>query len=244
MEIHCSFLTHVQYGCFSTTKTLITRRYGWSTQKLNRGSSNSDSTQTDSVWLHGLTFYSVAPNKSGITYTIPTIQLQSGEWIMESSEIGRRLEQLYPNPALDSSALDVEIDALTEKVMGIISPDFIPKIPRTLISAASVPYWRETREAWYDGLPLDSIETTHGGEHVYIAARPHVRRLASLLDSASDGPFFGGKRPIYGDFVWAGVLFFYEKLGKDMLANLTSPDQEKHMELLEACRPWFERDDR
>lgn len=188
--------------------------------------------------------YSVAPNQSGIAYTIPTIQLQSGEWIMESSEIARRLEQLYPNPAIEASVLDVEINALTEKVMGIISPDFIPKIPRTLIAAASVPYWRKTREAWYDGVSLDMIEASHGGGQVYEAARPYVRQLASLLESSTNGPFFGGRRPIYGDFVWSGVLYFYEKLGNDMFASLTFPDQETHMRLLVACRPWFERDDR
>ena len=187
---------------------------------------------------------SLPPNATGIPYTIPTIQLPSGEWIMNSMTIAQTLEKLYPEPSLRlESACTATVLALMEEILQCIMVDFVPKVPKRLLAEASLPYWYETREAWFGGKRLEDLETQKGGEQVYEAARPHTRELATLLKQDSSGPFFEGQAPSFADFAWAGWLRFYETLGDDVLQRLIFPDQEVHIALLNACRQWFERDD-
>lgn len=187
---------------------------------------------------------SLPPNESGIEYTIPTIQLPSGEWITESLAIAHRLEQQNPQRSLriDSPNTDVVIK-LTEKIMYAVLPDFVPKVPKRLLADASLEYWYRTRQEWFGGIKLDDLERRQGGHQVYQKARADIKQLGEMLQKVRSGPFFEGDTPTYADFVWVSFLYFYEKLGDDIFQKLVGEDYQPHLALLEACRPWFSRHD-
>ncbi len=188
---------------------------------------------------------SLPPNAAGISYTIPTVQLPSGEWVMDSRTIAKRLEQLYPEPPLNI-ALDpylAEIEDLADRTAQIVSPDFIPKIAKRVLGERSLGYWHRTREEWFMGQKLDKVAAEKGGPQVYREAAPLVARVTELLERNRAGPYFQGRIISYTDFIWASFLHFFEKLGGDSLEVLIGPNKESHLALLEACRPWLARYD-
>ncbi|KIW64464.1 hypothetical protein PV04_09396 [Phialophora macrospora] len=206
--------------------------------------------------VQGLIEPHLPPNERGIPYTVPTIQLQlpdgdggggGSEWIMGSREIATRLDVLYPTPAFSSSiSADpylAEIEAVADRIAQTVSSDFIPKLARRVLGAASLPYWHRTREAWFGGLTLDEVAAQKGGARVYTAVAPLVARVRELLGRDASGPFIHGRSVSYADFVWVGVLRFFENLGDEELAMLIGADRACHVALLEACRPWLERED-
>jgi glutathione S-transferase len=187
----------------------------------------------------------VPKSEAGIAYTCPTIMLNYDEWITGSRKIAERLDKLYPDNSLAiTSPSALEIEALTDKIVGMISPDFIPKVPKRLLGSGSIPFWYQTRQEWFDGMALDEVEQRKGGAHVYEAARPLLERVLVLLKQNPKGSYFEGDRSTYADIVWVGLLRFYEMLGNDCLAQLIILDAKAHRALLNACRPWLERDDR
>jgi hypothetical protein len=169
---------------------------------------------------------------------------------MGSREIAVRLDTLYPHlttPCLNISADPylAEIEDLADRIAQIVSPDFIPKIATRILGDASLPYWHRTREAWFGGLTLDEVAVQKGGAHVYSEAAPLVGRVTGLLGRDPSGPFFQGRSVSYADFVWVGVLRFFEILGDEELGLLAGMGEDRacHVALLEACRPWLERED-
>ena len=196
-----------------------------------------------SLQLRDLTVgISLPPNEDGIPYTIPTIQLSNGEWIMNSRKIAARLEQLYHEPTLNmNSAYLTEIEALTEKITQVVPPDFIPRIPKNLLGEGSIDYWYRTREEWFEGKRLDEVAIEKGGDQVYAAARPDVERVTALLERDPSGPFFEGRMVTYADFIWASFLRFFENLEVECLHKLIGPNGQSHIALLKACRLWSER---
>lgn len=122
-----------------------------------------------------------------------------------------------------------------------ICVDFIPKIPNRILGEASQEYWYRSREEWFGGMALDELEKQKGGDAVYDAVRPLVVKLEVLLTRDSSGPFFKGQTVTYADFIWAGFLRFYERLGDDVFQKLIASDPEAHLSLLTACRPWMQR---
>ncbi|KAJ9613500.1 hypothetical protein H2200_003442 [Cladophialophora chaetospira] len=184
-------------------------------------------------------------NTVGIPYTVPTIQLPDGEWIMDSHKIAGRLEKLYPQPPLDVAADPhlAEIESLADKIVSIVCPDFIFKVAEGLLSEASLPYWHQTREAWFGGQKLHEVATEKGGAEAYRKARPLVDHVTKLLVQNHAGPFFQGATLSYADFVWASFLHFFERLDEGSLELLVGQDRTSHIALLEACRPWLRRND-
>ena len=187
---------------------------------------------------------SLPENKSGfIPYTLPTILLPSHEWVMDSRTIAERLELLYPEKPLDLNTPSIElITALTEQVQQAVWYDFVPKVPKRILSEHSVPFWTKTREAWFDGRRLSEVEAQHGGDRAYESARPYVAQLAELLLKNTAGPYFEGDVFTYSDVVWVSFLRFYETLGADVLRKLLGRQAAVHMSLLTACRPFLTRD--
>ncbi|KIW95105.1 uncharacterized protein Z519_03689 [Cladophialophora bantiana CBS 173.52] len=86
---------------------------------------------------------SSAPNAAGIPYTVPTIQMSDGEWVMDSRKIAERLEQLYPEPPLNIAADPylVDIEDLVNRIAKTVSPDFIPKDANRVLGDGSLGYW-------------------------------------------------------------------------------------------------------
>ncbi|CAJ2500363.1 Uu.00g032160.m01.CDS01 [Anthostomella pinea] len=176
-------------------------------------------------------------------FTIPTVMMPDGSYVMDSLEIAELLEKKYPEPSLhlDSPYLS-KLQELQPKFFGPIRGIFVPKVPKLILNDASVPYFVSTRENSI-GVTLDQYAKEKGGEVAYQAAAPALKELTAMLKENGDGPYFMGKTVSYADFQWASVMIFFQRLGElDGLLKATG-DAEPHRKLLEAVKPWAERDD-
>ncbi|KAH8682300.1 putative glutathione S-transferase [Xylariales sp. PMI_506] len=188
------------------------------------------------------------PLPEGVSiYTIPTIRLPDGKYIMESMEIAKYIEQQYPSPSvhLDSAYIPKvreRIAALGEVGTGLRGV-FLPIIPERLLNEKSASYWMETRVK-YLGKPVHAITEDERGDKAWENATPNVRAVTEMLKE-NPGPFFMGETVCYADFFWIGYLIFWKRIGDDVFEKLmsVSGDRSVHLKLLEAARPWTERDD-
>ncbi|KAI5927203.1 putative glutathione S-transferase [Camillea tinctor] len=178
-------------------------------------------------------------------YTIPTVTLPDGTWIMDSWEIAQELEKRYPSPSMHLDAPELpKVVELTQQAAVAMAPIFIARVPKLLLEDYGKPYWYETREKRI-GMHPDKFEAEKGGDLAINAAAPHLQAATALLKEKSDGPFFLGATPSYADFVWGGFLIFMSKLGDDTKEGLfkATGDAAAHEKLLEALKPWSTRDD-
>jgi glutathione S-transferase len=92
-------------------------------------------------------------------------------------------------------------------------------------------------------MPVDQLEKEKGGELAWNEAEPALRGATALLKE-NQGPFFLGETVSYADLVWATVLLFSKRMGMGFFeeALKRSGDAQVHLDLLEAVRPWSERD--
>lgn len=161
---------------------------------------------------------------------------------MESFEIATRLEADHPTPSLhlDTPGLSQLQDDLLE-AREALKAVFMPLVPVRLLTEKSIPYFTATREKAV-GMPLDQFHRENGGPKAWEAARKPLSKIAALLEE-KEGPFFLGKTVSYADFVLAGFLLFYKRIGEDILAEVlkSSGDGKAFAALLEAVRPWSER---
>ncbi|KFA78585.1 hypothetical protein S40288_09087 [Stachybotrys chartarum IBT 40288] len=186
----------------------------------------------------------VPANAEGWPYTVPTVQLPDGTFIMDSSNIAAALEQAHPLPSLrlTSPALP-SITALTAAALNAVLPNLADHIPKHVLNQASVPHWYATREAVI-GKPLHQFERENGGPKAYDAAADTLAQVTALLKQSTDGPFFDGRDVGFADFVWVGFLEFLRRIGGDSYEEVMKRTGERgvHERLLEACKPWMERD--
>ncbi|KAI1414994.1 putative glutathione S-transferase [Hypoxylon sp. FL1857] len=180
-------------------------------------------------------------------YTVPTIILPDGTWVTDSKEIAKVLEEKYPEPSLplDTPYLPRYTEQLVA-VFGAIGPIYMPGVYKRILNERSLDHFRTTREKW-TGLTMEKLEESGGpgGEKAWAAATPHLQKITALLKEKPDGPFFDGKTLAYVDFVHAAFLIFMRRVGDDFLENVlkASGDADVHLKLLEAVKPWSERDD-
>lgn len=185
------------------------------------------------------------PHISASAYTIPTIQYTDGKYIMDSKIIAQAIEKDTPEPSLhlDSPYL-AQVEEILQNLMPALQPNYIPAIPKRLLNEASIPYWYSTREAKI-GMKLDELEKTKGGDPSWTEAEPLLKQATELLKENPYGPFFSGKTVSYADFVWAGFLIFWRRIGDDRFSELLkrTGDAKVHEDLLKAVEPWSKRDD-
>jgi glutathione S-transferase len=181
-------------------------------------------------------------------YTIPTILLPSGEYVMDSKKIAQRLETLYPSPPvhLDHPVLTKLEEIMSQRFFPPMRPILLDRVPKRILGDASIPYWVRTRSAMV-GKPLDEFCAEHTHEECFAKAEPAIREITALLEengANGEGPFFLGKEVSYVDFVWAGCLFFWKRNGEDVFEELLrrSGNAEAHRKLLEGVAPWAKRD--
>ncbi|KAK4182722.1 hypothetical protein QBC35DRAFT_143982 [Podospora australis] len=179
-------------------------------------------------------------------YTIPTILLPSGSYLMDSKVIAAHLESLYPSPSLHlSSAFQSKIEALMPKVMTTLAPIYILLIPANLLNEVSVPYWNKSRAEWV-GMDLDTLAEKHGGEKAWEKFTPVVQEVTALLKENADGPYFLGKEVSYADFVWGGFLICCKRIAEREIYEEVlerSGDRGVHEALLKGVGKWAVRDD-
>ena len=134
----------------------------------------------------------VPPNEPPATpYTSPTICI-SGKYVMDSPKIADALEKEYPSPSLRlDSAILKKVDELVPQCIMTLTPIFMPRVPRAMLSPASVEYFSRTM-AEHFGMDLSQLEKEKGGDSGWKGAEPKWKELGSLL-KAEGGPFFMGK---------------------------------------------------
>ncbi|KAF7191996.1 Glutathione S-transferase-like protein ustS [Pseudocercospora fuligena] len=210
----------------------------------------------DSEWLTHKTIeptlssYGIPPNdppKQGppqSAYTLPTIRLPDGTFIMDSAKIGPVLEEKYPENSLH---LDTEMHLKAQAALGQVAPPLLgvlfPMIMRRMIPEDVVPTWRARREAGF-GMTVEEFEAAKGGEKAWEAVKPGLENMSKFLkeNKKDEGPFILGSQVCYGDFVIASLAEACKRIGKDdIYARLMRECPEAKI-LHEACGKWFERD--
>ncbi|CAJ2510512.1 Uu.00g133210.m01.CDS01 [Anthostomella pinea] len=177
-------------------------------------------------------------------YSIPTVCMPNGKWIMDSVKIAEELERRHPEPSLHmDSAYHGKLKDMMPRIMAALRGVYTPLIPQRLLTERSIPYWNETREKFL-GMPLAQLAREHGGEGAWKAATPLLQEVTGWLKDNGEGPFFRGKTVSYADFVWAAFLLFLGRLGADVYEDFmtASGGRETHAKLMEAVAPWAELD--
>ncbi|KAL1855757.1 hypothetical protein VTK73DRAFT_8480 [Phialemonium thermophilum] len=184
------------------------------------------------------------PHPEQRIYTIPTIMLPDGTYVMDSRKIADVIEQRYPEKPvhLDSPYL-ARLEPIMAKLVPALWPVFIPHEPTRVLGERSLPFWYETREK-YLGMTMDEYQRGNPPEPAWEKAEPYIREVTAMLKENPDGPFFMGHTVSYADFVWVGFLLFMKAIGEDEFHGVLerSGDGEVHKAILEATRPWWERD--
>ncbi|KAI1822876.1 putative glutathione S-transferase [Xylaria intraflava] len=175
-------------------------------------------------------------------FTVPTVRMPGGRYIMDSWNIAQEIEKLYPTPPLnlDSPILPKYIDLLGKAFPEVI-PNYILEAPK-LLNEVNHSYWHETRSQWV-GMPLEQFVKERGGPKAYEAAAPHLKAMTALLKEKG-GPFFMGQNISYTDFVHAGFLIMFRWLGDGVFKPLmeATGDPEAHLAFLKAVKPYSDRD--
>ncbi|TKA73768.1 hypothetical protein B0A55_07122 [Friedmanniomyces simplex] len=192
-----------------------------------------------------LTSLGIPPNTSGpgSAYTLPAIRLPNGEYLMDSTTIVQRLEELYPEPTLhlDTGVHDRAL-AVVGKTGFALLPVFMPRVARSMIVETSVPWFCEARRKKF-GMSLEELESTRGGERAWEAADPGLKELNGLMkeEKRNEGPFVLGSEVSYADFVLVALLEGMRRIGEDLFERIVGGD-EGLLAIYEECRRWTEKD--
>jgi glutathione S-transferase len=177
-------------------------------------------------------------------YTVPTIIMPDGTYIMDSRTIAEEIEKQHPTPSIhyDSPFRQRLFEALAPTFVEL-RPIFMPLVPKRLLKEVNNDYWQRTRQEDV-GMPLDQFEKEHGGQKAYDAASPHLKKITALLKENDKGPFFLGETISYTDFNHAGFLIMMRRLGDDVFQSVLNAtgDPEVHLKLLEGLKHLTERD--
>ncbi|KAH8160155.1 hypothetical protein CIB48_g8096 [Xylaria polymorpha] len=177
-------------------------------------------------------------------FTVPTIKLPDGTYIMDSLVIAEELEKRYPEPSihLDEAHRQRYINFLKEGFTHL-RPVYILGVPNKLLKEVNHAYWHRTRSQQI-GMPLEKFVQENSGEKVWTGAAPHLQGITAMLKENDKGPFFLGDKISYLDFNHAGFLIMFRALGDDVWLPLleATGDPELHLKFLEAMKPWTERD--
>ncbi|KAI1128795.1 putative glutathione S-transferase [Nemania abortiva] len=178
-------------------------------------------------------------------FTVPTVKMPDGTYIMDSWVIAQELEKQYPTPDLhlDSPLRQKYMDELSGVFRGL-RPEMILRVPNLLLKEVNHDYWHKTRSAFV-GMPLEKFVQEGGGPQAYKTAAPSLQNMTAMLKENDKGVFFLGDTISYVDFCHAGFLLMFRRLGDEVFQPLleATGDPEAHLKFLEALKPWTERDD-
>ncbi|KAK4184336.1 hypothetical protein QBC35DRAFT_506174 [Podospora australis] len=187
----------------------------------------------------------ITPPPADDPYTSPTIQLPSGEYIMDSWAIADYIEASYPSPPLHlKSEYLTRLRTILTDLMTPLRAVFVPLVPKRILTEESIPYFVRTRTEDLDGIDLEIWAKEKGGDSAWQQAEPHFKQVTAMLKE-NEGRYFMGETVSYVDFVWAANLLFFRRIGEDVFQKALeiSGDGKAHEELLEGVKVWAERDD-
>ncbi|KAL7924847.1 hypothetical protein ACQKWADRAFT_286149 [Trichoderma austrokoningii] len=186
----------------------------------------------------------IPPNEQGRQFTLPTIQTPDGSYLMDSYKIAEFIEEKYPSPSL---ALDSPVqlrfrDSLM-KFMGKLQPVYVPGVAAQLLGEESLEYFHATRQEDV-GMPLEEFGKQQS-PGAFERCEPFAREITALLNESPSGPYFMGDTVSYTDFMWAGILLFFKRLGAEVYQEVlrATGDAEAHTRFLDALSPWTARED-
>ncbi|KAI1181333.1 putative glutathione S-transferase [Nemania sp. FL0916] len=177
-------------------------------------------------------------------YTVPTIKLPDGKYIMDSWLIAEELEKLYPTPSLHvDSPLRARYIPLLQQAFIPLRPEILKKVPGDLLKPVNWEFWQRTRSESV-GEPLAQWLEKEYGPKMWTAAAPAMQEITALLKENDGGPFFEGAEVSYIDFVHGGFLLMFRQFGEESFKQLLdiSGEPEVHLKFFEALKPWTERD--
>ncbi|KAI0509129.1 putative glutathione S-transferase [Xylaria bambusicola] len=160
-------------------------------------------------------------------YTVPTVIMPDGTYIMDSKVIVGVLEEKYPSPPLPINWPHVQ--RYIEELKGVfenLRPIFMPAVRDRLLKDLNREYWNRTRSG-HVGMDLDQFVKEHSAEEAYKGAATYLKNTIS-----------------YVDFTHAGFLLMFRQFGDDIFQPVLegTGDPELHLKFLEALKPWTERD--
>jgi glutathione S-transferase len=180
----------------------------------------------------------------GKPYTIPVLQFPSGELVMDSDIIAKRLEAFCPTPslALDDPILGKVEQAVKEVLLSLLPVLILPS--RDMLDGDGWK-WFERDRSQALGMSCDEFAEACGGETAWTNAESGLSSLKDVLTShkTDDGPFIRGKDVTYGDFVIASFFEWTRRVGDGEVYQRIVRGDKAFLELQEACGPWLSKDD-
>ncbi|KAF4970534.1 hypothetical protein FSARC_2443 [Fusarium sarcochroum] len=186
----------------------------------------------------------VPPNEQEPQFTLPAIQLPDGSYVMDSYKIVDIIEEKYPEPSLPlNTPIQLRLRSAMSKFMGQLVPVYVPGVAQHLIGEKSLDFFLTTRKEDV-GMPLYEYgEKNSPG--AFDRAEPFAREVSALLHENPSGPYFLGDTVSYTDFIWGGILLFFQCLGDEQYQEVlkSTGDADVHTKFLDALGPWTKRND-
>ena len=184
------------------------------------------------------------PQDDWADYTVPTVRLPDGSYVMNSISIVEKLEAMYPEPSLHlETNLHEEANTASMEVVIALLPDLQVNYLRDWLQEPSLSWFAEDRERRF-GMTCEELAEQKGGNTAWPAAEAGLKKLQNLLvaHKRDEGPFLMGSTVCYGDFTIAVLFESVKRVGKSDYEKIMSYD-DRFKDLHEACKPWLKRDD-
>ena len=187
---------------------------------------------------------SVSPNEQGPEFTLPAIQMPDGTYVMDSYKIVDFIEARYPEPSVHlNDPMQSRLRASMVKFMTQMTPIYVPGVAKNILGDKSIDFFLATRQEDV-GMPLDEYgEKNSPG--ALDRAEPFAREITELLKENSSGPYFLGDAVSYTDFIWGGILLFFQCLGEKEFQEVLEKtgDADVHTKFLEGLNACTKRND-
>ncbi|KAM5364967.1 hypothetical protein ACJA88_012809 [Fusarium oxysporum] len=161
---------------------------------------------------------------------------------MDSYKIADVIEEKYPEPSVHlNNPMQDRLRASMIKFMTEMVPIYVPGVAKNIIGEKSIDFFLATRLQDV-GMPLYEYGEKHS-PGAFDRAEPFAREITALLEENTSGPFLLGDVVSYADFIWAGILLFFQCLGEKEYKEVLriTGDGDVHIKFLDGLRPWTER---
>ncbi|KAL0572296.1 hypothetical protein V5O48_009662 [Marasmius crinis-equi] len=169
-------------------------------------------------------------------WSVPTVQMLDGSYIMGSAAIAQKLEELYPEPSLHLDAdIHEKVESAHLQMMFPNMPYFMPKIRKRILGEGSAAWFKADREK-RSGMPEEQWETDDR------VGEEGLAEMVELLTKykRDEGPFILGSEPSYGDFIIAAMIDMFRCIGEEAYEKLVGYDTSLR-KVYEACGAWLEK---